>query len=348
MVAKVVTVDFMHDCTTVNNSGYICFWMGMQKYLAAAYTCGMFDFTGKELCEWILRFFYSFWGYEKNVIDKMIEEVKEVYQKYPVQADNGFHVHIMPEGTEPEDTVTEYVRENRKQFLEHYEEWEQKRNKKMSRKKKSIYEQCRHMFWENGYEKTTYKEISSTIKISQGLIAYHFGKKINIAYEIYEDCKRQKEEMIQKMKDMFSEEEDFKLGRLMRAYMLHIKGGEKYEKLLYGMMQEQEYFQLKLLEIESEARTIEKFNPDKPMLRRVIITVIHGIEDELIWKNFQKSYSNTKDGADMLEADVMIHNCLETDDIIIWYRKMIEDVKNYLEEWEITIEEDFILKCRKK
>lgn len=45
---------------------------------------------------------------------------------------------------------------------------------------------CRKLFYEKGYEQTTFKDISETAEVNQGLIVYHFKSKTNLAKCVFQ------------------------------------------------------------------------------------------------------------------------------------------------------------------
>lgn len=57
--------------------------------------------------------------------------------------------------------------------------------------KEQILKCCENLFYEKGYKKTTFKEISEKTGINQGSIYYHFKKKENIGKIVFTEMMRQ-------------------------------------------------------------------------------------------------------------------------------------------------------------
>ncbi len=53
--------------------------------------------------------------------------------------------------------------------------------------KKRIFEKCKELFYENGFDDTSFQDISEALNINKGLLPYHFGTKNNIAREILDE-----------------------------------------------------------------------------------------------------------------------------------------------------------------
>lgn len=71
--------------------------------------------------------------------------------------------------------------------------------------RKNILQTCNHLFYEKGFDKTTFKDISLSANVNQGLIVYYFKNKNTIARTIFQEMMG---DMLQKIKEIFWEYDD--------------------------------------------------------------------------------------------------------------------------------------------
>lgn len=95
--------------------------------------------------------------------------------------------------------------------------------------KERILELCRRLFYEKGYEATTFKEISDTLGINQSAIHYHFKSKENILRIIHSDTGRANNRTVLEN----TTDENSYLAKMLfdlRVYLYKVWNDEKYRK----------------------------------------------------------------------------------------------------------------------
>lgn len=75
--------------------------------------------------------------------------------------------------------------------------------------KENILKESKKLFYEKGYTKTTYSEISSTAKINRALIPYHFKTKHILGVAIYQEIIKEFYELIDNLLDTSQFDADF-------------------------------------------------------------------------------------------------------------------------------------------
>lgn len=88
---------------------------------------------------------------------------------------------------------------------------------------------CREMFYEKGYEKTTFKDISEALSIHQSAIHYHFKSKENILSIIYAETVAKNNDLV----ELYSDRSTTFLAKLffdLYIYLYKILKDEKYRR----------------------------------------------------------------------------------------------------------------------
>lgn len=123
---------------------------------------------------------------------------------------------------------------------------------------------CRSLFYEEGYDNTTFADIARTAEVNQGSIYYHFSSKENILGTIMEETIAKNDSIVE---EYSSEDTLYETKYFM--------GGRIY---LYKMLQDEEYRRfnidaIRLFNSNSFARIMElvykqeHFSDDEPLIR---------------------------------------------------------------------------------
>lgn len=92
-----------------------------------------------------------------------------------------------------------------------------------------ILDACHTFFYEKGYQKTTFKDISRATGINQSAIHYHFKSKENLLKIIYQDTVRKNNELV----EFYSDNTTSFLAKLFfdsEIYMYKIYHDERYRR----------------------------------------------------------------------------------------------------------------------
>lgn len=323
-----------------------CFWKGMQWYLLAAYLHGLLLISKEDLCMNILRYFYGFWDIPYDEINLLTSRVEVLCQTHPIGISQNF-TFTAKANFQEDDFMKQHIENARKNFTSSYQKWSRKWKKDFTPTQQKIYDVCQKLFIEKGYIKTTYKDIAKELQMSEGVIPYHFGSKLDIAYHIYHSCLHQREDVINSILKNYTKAEISPIQQTFCPLILHIAQTGTYRDMLFGMMEEHNHLQYHIFEIEQNALKIDALVPEHKQDRRVMISCIHGIRNELLCQTYFNFYSGPDEAMDLILADELLHKAEHPNEHIILYLNILEQTKQYLNDW-IFYMEDFTLKFTKK
>jgi AcrR family transcriptional regulator/NAD-dependent dihydropyrimidine dehydrogenase PreA subunit len=99
-------------------------------------------------------------------------------------------------------------------------------------RRQEIIDTARRLFMENGYDKTTIAEITSTLKVAQGLAYYYFKSKQELLYAVIDEIIREDTELVQSTVEQY----DGKASDCLRVLLTNKSDMKKYGELFPSLI----------------------------------------------------------------------------------------------------------------
>lgn len=253
-------------------------WCGMRDYVPEMYYRGGMLETPEKIVEDMLRYLLIFWKLPTDEIEEKIKSVKGYYEKGHLYVGEDFFVHFHS-GQPKSLKENVFSMDARNGLLKQVEEWNIYKST-MSAAKEKILQAAYLLFWNKGYEHTSYKDIAQTAGENEGLITYYFQTKSNLAGWIYDDMCMQ---IDQKIEELYGKDSIWVRGMLKVVAVFQLFGMEgNVGTFLYGFRTDLKFFDYRTMCTMKRILYAEK-NTEESVKRNFeeLVTFMDGINIEL-------------------------------------------------------------------